>query len=260
MQWSNAGARIARKLRLTQVQPWLRDRAIERARLGWRLKSGLSIEIRNFADWVVYSDIFCDNEYDLVIDRALARAAPDRRLEILDLGANVGFFALRCADRIMHGRPRQPYRVTMVEGSPGVGKELERRVGANELLAPHARVCLGLVGQREGLGTISELGFHAMSSVVHGGGRSHQRPYVDVEKLMDDTAEIDLVKCDIEGSEEAFIECYGALLRKARLVVIELHHELCNVPRCRALLRESGLNGHEVTRTGPNFSVEVFAR
>ena len=260
MRWSNAGARIARKLRLTQVRPWLRDRAIERAGLDWRLKSGLSIEIRNFADWVVYSDIFCDNEYDLAIDRALAGAPAHRKLEILDLGANVGFFAFRCADRILHARPQQPYRMTMVEGSPGVGKELARRVAANELLAPHARVCLGLVGQREGRGTISELGFHAMSSVVHGGGRSHECPYVDVEKLMDDAAEIDLVKCDIEGSEEAFIESYGALLGKARMVVIELHHELCDVPRCRTLLREAGLTAHEVTRTGENISVEVFSR
>ena len=69
-----------------------------------------------------------------------------------------------------------------------------------------------------------------------------------------------LLKCDIEGSELQFVENYPGVLAKTRWVVMEMHHDLCDVPRCRQLLRDSGFTSHLVTSTYKNISVELFGR
>ena len=95
------------------------------AGLGWNLRSGLAVEIRDLADWIVYCDIFVDGEYDTAIDHCLASASAHRPLQILDLGANVGFFTMRFVDRMLRSDPQRPYQATLVEGSPRVAAELK---------------------------------------------------------------------------------------------------------------------------------------
>ena len=251
----------ARKLGFGHVRAFLKNFIIREARLGWTLRSGLAIQIRNLADWIVYCDIFVDGEYDTALDHCFATAAgADRPMQILDLGANVGFFTLRFADRILRSAPQRPYQVTLVEGSPRVAAELQRRISGNPALRPHARIFHGLVGRLAGSGEIREGAFHAMNSTLSVSGKATAVPYVDVGSLMQAVEQIDLLKCDIEGSELQFVENYPGVLAKTRWVVMEMHHDLCDVPRCRQLLRDSGFTSHLVTRTYKNISVELFGR
>ncbi|HST02238.1 MAG TPA: FkbM family methyltransferase [Usitatibacter sp.] len=233
---------------------------IRGAGLGWTLRSGLAIEIRDLADWIVYSDIFVDGEYDTAIDQCLATAPPHGPLQVLDLGANVGFFTMRFVDRMLRSDPQRPFQVTMVEGSPRVAAELKRRVSKNPAVGSRARIVHGLVGAATGAGEIRERAFHAMNSTQSAFGKRVSVPYVDVDAMMQGVEKIDLLKCDIEGSELQFIENYPRVLAKARWVVMEMHLDLCDIPRCRQLLLESGFTSRVVTRTFDNISVELFGR
>lgn len=252
--------RAARKLGLHRVRDEFRDFCIRRSGLRWNLKSGQVAEIHNFADWVVYSDIFVDGEYDRAIDSCLDGAPKDRLLQVVDLGANVGFFALRFGERLYLRDGGRRFRVTMVEGSPRVAAELRHRVRANPMLAEQTVVLEGLVGERSGTGTIHEAPFHAMSSTAAGSGRSVSSPYVELDAQMADAEQIDLLKCDIEGSELRFLENYPAILAKCRVVVMELHFDYCNVEKCRRILREAGLASKFVVRSTDSIAVEVFGR
>ena len=71
---------------------------------------------------------------------------------------------------------------------------------------------------------------------------------------------INLLKCDIEGSEELFFDSYPQLLRRVDLIVVEFHPHLNDVSRCRRLLSGAGLDHHRSLRVYSDGSVEVFAR
>ncbi len=76
---------------------------------------------------------------------------------------------------------------------------------------------------------------------------------------MENTSEIDLLKCDIEGAELLFLENYEDLLAKVRNAVFELHHEQCDTAKCRAILKKSGFR-ETVLRDTPTFSVNFMTR
>jgi hypothetical protein len=69
---------------------------------------------------------------------------------------------------------------------------------------------------------------------------------------------IDLLKCDIEGAEQLFLETYPDLLQKTHAVVVELHSEHCDTARCRSLLNDAGFTGHRVIEKEPTESLEYF--
>ncbi|MBA2432136.1 MAG: hypothetical protein H0V56_08480 [Chthoniobacterales bacterium] len=60
--------------------------------------------------------------------------------------------------------------------------------------------------------------------------------------------------------EELFLRNYGNLLRRVDRAVFELHHDKCDVPNCRRLLAEAGLQPLRVVREFGQCSVELFAR
>jgi hypothetical protein len=71
---------------------------------------------------------------------------------------------------------------------------------------------------------------------------------------------IHLLKCDIEGSEQMFLENYPDILAMTDAVVMELHPELCDVQHCRQLLNDAGLEHAMTIRDMPDQSVEYFVR
>src|SRR5947209_12492122 len=68
----------------------------------WRLKSGITIRVLSYNDWMIYNDIFVEAEYDRPIGD-LIDAARDatKPVQVLDLGGNVGFFTLRVAHQFL---------------------------------------------------------------------------------------------------------------------------------------------------------------
>ncbi|MFY9825859.1 MAG: hypothetical protein WAM82_31100, partial [Thermoanaerobaculia bacterium] len=84
-----------------------------------RLPSGLELTVESPADWTLYNDIFADGEYDAAIRDALGDAPAGRPLTVLDLGANVGYFALRLGDLALR-HDGVDLRLVAVEASPGL--------------------------------------------------------------------------------------------------------------------------------------------
>jgi len=243
----------------------LHARLLRRAPLEWTLRSGLRVCVEGLAEWIVYNEIFVDEEYDAAIEAAFERVGPGAPVNVVDLGANVGFFSLRLAD-LARRQPSAEREVcaVLIEGAPNCHAILQRRLALNPQLGSSLRAKHGLVGQRSGSATIYQHSFHAANSVnnavlrEHGSGVDVQ--YVDIEVLTSDMARIDLLKCDIEGSERVFLEAYPDWLRKVQAAVFELHPTICDVPRCREILAQAGLVRQAVLRTGDDQSVEYFVR
>lgn len=224
-----------------------------------QLTSGLNVQVKSVAEWAIYNDIFVDAEYDLAIQLSLQNneTAP----LILDIGANVGYFSLRFSDRWLreNGSVRK-FTLIGVEGNPATYKDLLKRMDQPGLLGC-CQYYNGLIGARQGTAYLSTSPFHVTDSL--GGKPSRFSPpisYLDLESLIPADQPIRLLKCDIEGAEELFIENYPDLLRRVELAVFELHPERCDAERCIKLLRIAGLSHYNTIRTGPGFRVNVFRR
>jgi len=234
----------------------IRLAAWRRLNLCWALPSGVTLEIASPADWEVYNELFVDGEYDRAILRALETGNHENRpITVLDLGSNLGFFCLRVLHLAHnHGIGGQAPAFTMVEGSQRVIDELRRRK-AYELLSNHARIVHGVVGDKTGSATFYESDMHLFNSIVDKRGSASTVPYVDLERHLAGGERLDLLKCDIQGAEERFLENYPALLRKASVAIFELHHFLCDTAHCMRLLEAADF--HNIVTIRQNQAVSV---
>jgi FkbM family methyltransferase len=223
----------------------------------WRLPSGLKVKVASWAEWVTYNDIFVDGEYDVPIRHAIAHAGPDA--VILDVGANVAYFALRFSDLWMRERTNESFRLIGIEGSPNVFPTLQQRL-RQDLLNGKAGYRFGLAGKRSGEARISSSEFHVTNSIITGDGSGAAVPFLDVSTVVPTDARIALLKCDIEGAEQMFIENYPDLLRRTDSAVFEFQHEICDAERCIALLAEAGLPHVKQLRQYGSTTVDFFVR
>jgi FkbM family methyltransferase len=224
----------------------------------WRLPSGVEVKVASWAEWVTYNDIFVDGEYDVPIRHAISHA--DSNAIILDVGANVGYFALRLSDLWMRERPDESFRLIGIEGSPHVFPTLQRRI-RQALLVGKAHYHFGLAGKRSGEARISSSEFHVTNSIVTGdGAHGASVPFIDVSTVVPADTRIALLKCDIEGAEQMFIENYPDLLRRTDSAVFEFQHDICDAERCIALLKEAGLSHAKQLRECGSTTVDFFVR
>jgi FkbM family methyltransferase len=229
-------------------------------RLEHKLRSGLTIKIQSMGEWWVYNDIFVDGEYDLAIEKArrqaLDRSENSRLFTVLDLGANVGFFAFRLLDLI----DASQLDITMVEGSPKNFAELRARIEAAEIQPAEKTLICGLAGERNGTAFIRESAIHVKSTVTDPAtARGTKVRFADLEEIMRSKPVIDLLKCDIEGSELAFVRNYPNLLRKVQTAMFELHHEQCDTKQAVRMLSDLGFCETPLRNCG-SFSVSLFTR
>jgi FkbM family methyltransferase len=221
--------------------------------------SGMTLRITNPSDWFVFNEIFVKGEYDAAIGIALEHAA--ERMRVLDLGANVGFFSLRVLDQLRAlGRNDVQVEIVAVEGSPRYYRQLTTRLD-EAAVNGGVRPVFGLVGRRSGEGIINETVFGARSSIVRNeeGGSARVR-FVDLDSVIAPNVPIDLLKCDIEGAEELFLENYPHVLRHTRVAVLELHDTLCDTNRCKRLLAEAGLTMRNSRDGAPGTVTALFVR
>ena len=224
----------------------------------WTLPSGLKITIASWAEWVIYNDIFVDGEYDIPIRHAVQHAAPGS--VALDVGGNVGYFALRFADLWLRERGAAELKLVGVEGSPRTYPRLLERLD-QEALKGRTDYRFGLAGERSGSAKISTSEFHVTDSIVAGDGSGTSVPFLDLTTVAPDDARISLIKCDIEGAEMMFIENYPDLLRRTDSIVIELQHQMYDSKKCVTLLQEAGLQHAQRLRDfSPDATVDFFVR
>jgi FkbM family methyltransferase len=216
------------------------------------LDSGLVVRISSPGQWILFTDIFVRGEYDPAIDAAIERA--DNSFLAVDLGANVGFFTLRLADRVLRAPGlSNAFTIYSVEGAFEEYTELERRLDQPPLRG-HCRPMHALAGNRGGQGVITR-GREHTNNVVAIGKAGDEVPYVDLEALLPADRPIDLLKCDIEGSEVAFLDSYRDLLERVRVAVFELHGDRCDTTKCEQVLSAAGFKNRRVTTEGINYVV-----
>jgi FkbM family methyltransferase len=229
--------------------------------LTWQLSSGLHARVESPSDWVVYNEIFVDAAYDAAIERALAGAAPDRPMRVLDLGAHVGYFSLRVADRVRR-RPGARVAIVMVEAHPDTFEALAARWRVQPLDdRTRVRLVRGVAGARGAGARVIGEAFTAASHVAAGdepGGVGAAG--VDLDALWPDAGAIDLLKCDIEGAEAQVIAAYPGLLRRVRHAAIELHPRRVDVEGLVSALGGLGLRQTDVVTDTPEGTLRLFSR
>jgi len=251
---------FGKRLLPTPVKRVLRSAAFQMLDLNWQLPSDLKICIRSQSDWVIYNEIFVGGDYDPAILTALECANGTGDLQVLDLGANVGFFSLRCVD-IVRRQQRQELslHITAIEGNPKSYRELQLRL-YNQNNPPSFTAINGLVGARTGTAAISDLEFGGQNRVgVHRSQRHFLVDHVDLEQVLG-TRRIGLLKCDIEGAELVFLQNYPQLLRRTDVAVLELHPQDCDEKECISLLRAAGLTTQTVLAKTPLTNVMMASR
>lgn len=232
----------------------------KRMDLTWRLRCGLVLSVENHADWTIYNEIFVSGEYDVAIAEARRRKKQEE-FRVLDLGANVGFFSLRAAEaHLQAGGTGETFLLTCVEGSPRTCEELKMRLGRNNLLLPNVQIVLGLVGgNKQGAAYFSDEFTHYGNSITNTKGKTNTVTYIDIEQHLSATNVIDLLKCDIEGAEFDFIDVYEQLLRRTRILVMEIHRYGKDVKALRKRVEGYGFLSPKILREESLFSVEMFA-
>jgi FkbM family methyltransferase len=230
--------------------------------------SGVQLRVRSDSDWDVLQEIYIDCDYDDTIQAAF-RVSSDPEIRVLDLGANVGFFSLRCIDLYRQAQMPKPLKIVALEGAPGTFTELESRVGACSGDGVSVVARQGLVGLRTGEGQIYTSPFVSNTNgVVPAGGKTSRIPvlgrhaeksaYIDLLSLIPKAEPVDLVKCDIEGSELDFLHNYADLLRRTRFLVIEVHPRHCNAEECYQMLRSYGFQLIRDIRVYPTHRLSAY--
>ncbi|HAG81039.1 MAG TPA: hypothetical protein DCL61_07670, partial [Cyanobacteria bacterium UBA12227] len=174
---------------------------------------------------------------------------------------NVGYFTLRAADFLVNQNPHADFQVTLVEGSPSVYKTLQYRVANQTVLKDKIMLLHGLVGELQGEAKILESAFHVMNSVTSNiNSKGATVPYINLNSVYSKISQIDLLKCDIEGSEQRFIENHQELLQKVKTAVFEFHPNKCDLNKCIFELQKVGLVTYKILRKCPDFEVYLFER
>lgn len=210
------------------------------------------------ADWSMYNDIFVSGEYDIAIRRALSEANGCCR--VVDLGANVGLFA----KRLLHLRRSEfsgtALELICVEGLSST-YSLLRKSFPELQPGESAQLIHGLAGERSGSASIRPNAFHAMTSLSRGGnGCGIEVSFIDLENITSNWDEIDLLKCDIEGSEDLVLRTYPALIARTKTAVFEFHLDRVDPGDCRKILSDGGLVVCTPLHGNEFISVELFRR
>ncbi len=254
---------LGRRLIPAPVRAHIRRFMFESLDLRWTLPTGLHVCAAHYGDWVVYNEVFVSGEYDAALQRMVEaeRGAP---VHIADLGANAGFFTLRAVDRLRDaaGAPGD-VTITAVEAEEEAVRAFKARVFGENNLSASVRIVHGLIGRRSGPGVLHIDPTQPASSTVVApagkGGRAVAVPYVDLSEVFAAVPVIHLLKCDIEGAEEAFLETYPDVLAKVRRAVFEFHPGQCDVDRCLVMLRAYGFIHQVIYRSRPqNFTCGVW--
>jgi len=215
------------------------------------LDSGLVAFIRDVATWRAYGEVFARGAYDPAIDAVIAEHPQGTAPLVIDLGANVGLFALRFADRWLTARgSAAPFLMIGLEGAPPTYHALTRSL-AQPVLTGRAHYRLGLAGKREGQARITTARDHLQNTILPAeesakGRRVATVEYVDVDQLVrehvTDDARVALLKVDIEGAEIDFLQSYPGLLARTDRVVIEIHRDRLDGATATRLLEHAGLH------------------
>ena len=223
--------------------------------------SGIRYFIKDLENFYTAEEIFSREVYN--------DAFTERVSSFVDLGANCGYFACYAAHR---GKLRGEKVIGLtVEANPTLLSQIQGNLDINNLAEVHS--IHGLVGRldKEEFGELLLSNSHTSSSQfgVHPHakwkkfGQATQVAYVSVKKLWTEKfgdRKIDLLKVDIEGSEERFLNEAPSVLPLCHRVLIEIHKWLVDREKIIAILDEHGFAYDQSIENDEWFEVVLFVR
>jgi FkbM family methyltransferase len=244
------------------LKPWLWKKLSGLMHLHYRLPSGIEVRITSFSDWCIYNDIFVAGEYDDAIDAAMDRAKGGASFRVVDLGANVGFFTLRVLDRMIRRKISFPVvDCLLVEASPRLQEPIYWHLDSVGMAGLRIKIVNGLVGKKTGSATLEIRASECMNQVTTvAGRRSREVAYYDLDGELSAVPSIELLKCDIEGSERDFLEHYAHLLRKTAVAIFEFHEPQCPAKSGIAEVMKAGFSGNRILLDQGHAQTVVFER
>ncbi len=222
-----------------------------------RLESGAFIKVANKMEWLIFTDIFVEGDYDLPIRSALSGG----HVNIADLGSNVGFFTLRILDLAFAAKFSGTVKIACVDGSADLCAEALSRISQSVVPASfNINITSGLIGAKEGHGVLHEFADHGLNSTLRVSGRSRTVDFVNLDNTLHQLDTIHLLKCDIEGSELEFIRNYTALLQKVMAAVFEIHMDFVDTETCIKAMQDCGFIHHAILKQYPGTVIVHFHR
>ncbi|CAN5345345.1 hypothetical protein BH10BAC4_BH10BAC4_15020 [soil metagenome] len=229
------------------------------ANLSHKTSTGLHIIIQNPMEKRIYEDVFDEGDYDEPIYQLL-ELKEGKTLTVLDLGSNVGFFIFRLIHLALSRGTSHQFHIQGVEASQKLCDESTKRFVKSKFSKKKFAISIhrGLIGPSAGEGIFYEFKDHGLSSVFRKDGKPETIPFIDLSAITTQWHEIDLLKCDIEGSELIFLENYPLLLEKVRFAVFEFHIEFCDYTNCVDIIHQAGFKNSKVIRQSPQAMIEFF--
>lgn len=165
-------------------------------------------------DWIAIREVLVEDEYSC-IERLFPRNASPR---VLDLGANIGCFALRVFLRCPAAQ------VASIEAADDTFQILEANKLANASL--NWDVLNYGVWRHDDPLTLMRRGVSVGHRVIEGDGEDAVQG-ISLQTLLGRLSwdRVDLVKMDIEGGEEAVVPAAIDALRQTRVLIIEIHND-----------------------------------
>lgn len=191
---------------------------------------GIVVKFRGYDEQALY-EVLVDEEYNFLSDFLGSTSVP----LVLDVGAHIGTFAIWVFGS------NEKAQVLSVEADPETYRVTELNCTAFVKEGADWRVIHGAAGSEDdSMLVLSDVG-PSMSHHVGSDGTVEVRGIsltTLLDKLAPNGASVDLVKIDIEGSEEAFLCAAPDALKRVDSLVIELHPHLCDTNRVQLLIEE----------------------
>lgn len=181
-------------------------------------------------DLSALKEVLVDGEYAFLCPFIKENESP----VIIDAGSHIGLFSFW----VLNMNPKS--RIFGIEASPATFEILKRNVEGNQRAEIKWQVINRAAWENSECIQFSDT-LDSMSHRVSESG-SQQVSGITLREVIEKASsnrEIDLMKVDNEGAEEAFLMEEPEILKKVKRLVIELHPSLCNTDRVNGLLHEA---------------------
>ena len=219
------------------------------------IKGGYRIKIDSNSTLQLFTDIFVNHQYAVVFDLL---NSPNL---IIDLGANRGLFFIYACYELEHRKLCSNFTIICVEPEKHNYGALLETIVSNKL-TKFAKPVFGAVsGRRDGFQPFFSMSKYHVSGKITQSKRltTTQVPIINLSQYIDSDFIIDLMKVDIEGSEEAFLREYQDILQRTKILIVEFHHDDIDYDAALESLSSSGFVFQQRTyEFSSSLTVEIF--
>lgn len=202
---------------------------------------GTKLKLKSYMDHLVFKEVFIEKIYDDFIKYSLIQSVDNHEAKrIFDIGGNLGFFTIRCCEIWKQFRVRECVHFVIYEPSENcIGRLKENLKGFDSNIFSFD-IRNKLVGKKDGWDWFIEDKDHhlgqCVSEKIKKKGKRYSRKiaYHNLSRDLE-FSNIDLLKCDIEGSEVEFLKNYSASLQTTENVIIEAHGKSAESFVCKKL-------------------------